>query len=180
MIIGLTGVPRAGKTEVTKCFGELGYQFASIGLEIKRHSHELVCREFSEEEKEVPQDHLNGKTPRDLYIAVGNLDEFVHGIWVAKMFANQIIPAMEYGNERFVIESVGKQFQWDAVKSFANKMGLSNTGIIEVKRPGADKWDNRSPVYDDVSFVVDNNGTIGDLHLQVAIARDLMEKTWNE
>jgi len=112
MIIGLTGPQRAGKTTIL-CLLATKHRFhpMSIAALIKDEAHRYVGKTYSDEEKDRPMPELGGKTPRDLYIQVGNLDETVRDLWVKRMFRSQY----QGPDEWHVIESVGKQFQYTEI-----------------------------------------------------------------
>lgn len=156
MIIGLTGAQTVGKTTVMNVLIEkFNAVPLSIAAQIKAHTHALVGVNFPETEKDKPQEILGGKAPRDLYIHIGNLDEYFHDLWVDKMFR----AGYQGPDALHVIESVGKQFQWDRVKEFA-RIQRDECCILNITRAGIEYNDNRHPIVDPEArtYEFDNNG----------------------
>jgi len=161
MIIGLTGPQRAGKTTVYDHL-EKKHDFVklSIAQEIKNVAHELIGFSFSDEEKDKQQLVLNMATPRDLYIYVGQMDEFQNDLWVKRMFAG----GYQGPGNNHVIESVGKPFQWLAILKFA-QLNNDHCMIFDVMRPEHEYRDSRSAVVDFVPMLrVENSGSMEELY----------------
>ena len=144
MIIGLTGSQRAGKTTAWNYFHEThGAIKLSIGQAIKDISHKLLGTVFMEQEKDLSMPELNGKTPRDLYIHVGNMDEFKHSLFVEEMLRQ----GYEGPGSVHVIESVGKPFQYLSI--LQHSMRNNDTCcILDIIRPGYEYKDSRRPIAD--------------------------------
>lgn len=162
MIIGLTGPQRAGKTTVARILMQKhGAHFMSIGDMLKTAAHDLlgIYPKFPDEIKDEPHPALNGKTPRELYVHVGQLDEFQGDLWVKKMLRERF-----QGPDSFhVVESVGKQIQWQAIRKFAFVQRCPCV-IWDVMRDGAEYMDNRGAIVDHRGmFHINNNGTHGEL-----------------
>mgnify|MGYP001809967254 CR=1 FL=1 len=142
-VLGLFGPPRAGKNTVISLMRSIAEWYPlSISDEIKRYSHEITGRVFEDHEKDVPQESLNGRTPRDLYIYIGQLDEFRHDLWAGPV-ADIIYKMDNY--QRFVIESVGKNFQWQAT---LNRRPCRRMLLCEVHQEGR-SYDTSGPIKDD-------------------------------
>lgn len=155
MIIGLTGPQRAGKTTAWNYFAEkYGAIKLSIGQSIKDVSHQMMGMVFTEEEKDEPLEQLNGRTPRDLYIHVGNLDEYKHSLFVDVMFKQ----GYQGPGSIHVIESVGKPFQYQAVLEFAMR-NSDECCIVDISRPGHEYKDSRSPILDWLPVIEIENGS---------------------
>lgn len=128
----------------------------SIVAHIKDEAHRLVGRSFTDQEKDTPHSHLGGKTPRELYIYVGNLDEFNHPLWVQRMLR----AGYQGPDELHIIESVGKQHQFTEVVRFCERAG-DGVVILDVSRPDHTYKDNRSEIKDSMPHLVLSND--GDL-----------------
>lgn len=152
-MIGLSGPQRSGKTTVLDILCK-NHRFhrMSIADQIKAHAHQLVGRAFTEAEKDAPQDFLNGKTPRDLYIMVGNMDDLVHNLWVNKMFRTQY----EGADEFHVVESVGKMFQMVEIVRYCER-ARDGVVILDIRRPGFEYKDTRTPIQDTYPTLYLNN-----------------------
>lgn len=133
LIIGLHGAPRTGKTTVCKILSFFyGFDHHSISMPIKNAAESAVEKTFRDKDKDIPQDVLDGKTPRELYIAFGNLDDIFHSMWVRQIF-NMIETDLHEGYRSHVIESIGKQHQWNWLIDNAKGFNLL---LVKMTRPG--------------------------------------------
>jgi len=164
MIIGLTGPQRAGKTTVYDHFhNKHNFVRLSIAAQIKKEAHRLVGMEFTDAEKDEPQPTLNGATPRDLYIYIGQLDEYYFPLWVERMFRDEY----QGPGTNHVIESVGKPFQWAAIMGFAHQ-NHDHCVIFDVSRPDYEYKDSRSPILDYHNMMrVENKRGLDDLYREL-------------
>lgn len=164
MIIALFGAPRSGKTTATQLLASHGFRFLSIGQEIKEIAHRLVGRSFTDEEKDTPSPYLGGKTPRDLYIYVGTMDDVFDPVMFARlMMRNQLEPRYDmFHSFDWIIESAGKQAQWDWLVTGYSK-GFHSVdakwGLIEITTTNSDYTDGRHRISFDGPMVHIHNCT---------------------
>jgi len=166
ILIGLVGPPRCGKNIVTDIICQY-YQAVHLSISdpMKCEAHRIANRIFREEEKDTPQKILSGKTPRDLYIHLGDIDNFVPNYWIDETI-KLISPR---AGARYVIESIGKQFQWNRILESAI---VPRMHLIEIRRKGC-VWDSRTPIKDYKHvWVIENDWDIR--HLE-AKTKELMD-----
>lgn len=163
LIVGLFGPQRSGKNEVVNHLVEKhGFVGLSISHAIKEHAYRLLdIPAFPDAVKDTPQVILNGKTPRDLYVHIGQIDEYKPALWV-----DHVVASMAGNpNGNYVIESVGKLIQW---KALLLNSPIRDIELVEVRRPGKFYQDNRSHIYDRYfTSVIENVFDIKWLHNQV-------------
>jgi len=163
IIIALHGPPRSGKNEfVLLAQKELPFlDHFSLSSRIKEVAHKVMGAVFPESLKEAQLPSLNSRSPRDLYIHAGNFDTFDPGLW-AKHTSKEIL-ASNLPSEGIVavIESVGKQPQWNEL--IQNLSAQFTLVLVEISRPGYSYTDNRSPIVDNrENFHLLNNGSVED------------------
>lgn len=156
-ILGLFGPQRAGKSTLTGILrSRKSFLDLSISKAIKDECETLMGMTFREEDKDTKLPVLNGKSPRDLYIHIGQLDEFVPSWWIDRLFRRFSVEAIKQRGG--VIESVGKQAQWDWMVYHAAPLNV-RCHLISVSRPGYDYKDNRTPVVGrEDPYIVENDG----------------------
>lgn len=162
IVLGIFGPQRAGKNEVVSYLvNHHNFVSLSISAPIKRLAHTFAGCIFTDAEKDVPQPRLNGRTPRELYIQFGQLDEYA-----PNLFVDFIIEAMNGLNgTRFVIESVGKQAQWDRILDIAKPPVKA---LLSLTRPGCEWKDTRQVIADyQPVFHIDNNSDVAALYNRV-------------
>lgn len=172
MIIGLSGPPRAGKSEYAKFLRELGMRDLSISKTIEMYTAMFMGRNFADSEKDIEQDFLQGHTPREPRIHLGQMDQYRPDLWIVKTFELFYMgPQYDY-----VIESVGKQPQWDAVilwlrRNYEKTDHFIARTLVNIERPGATWSDNRTRVFEqeaECRHYFLNDGTIKDLENDAA------------
>lgn len=171
LLVGLFGPPRSGKNSVVEVFvNKFAFVPLSISGPIKEKSHEVAGIAYSEDEKDCSKKELSGRTPRDLYIHLGNLDDFVPQYWVDETI-KRISP---HRGARYIIESVGKQHQWNRILESGI---VPRIHLVEVDRPGC-KWDSRTPIVDSKpAWHVFNDTTLVSLETQAASIADKILKS---
>jgi len=156
-LLGLFGPPRAGKNTVINLINQITgnqWEALSISAEIKKYSHQIVRHEFKDKEKDTPQEILGGKTPRDLYIYIGQLDEFRNDLWTSPI-ADWVY---NVDHPKFVIESVGKQHQFNTLLT---RKPCPRIILCEVHQEGR-VYDSRGPIQDTRPiFRIENPATVG-------------------
>lgn len=165
ILIALSGPPRSGKNEVTNRLRDTwGYTHLSISSYMKDLAHDIMKVSFSEEEKDIPKIILNGKTPRDLYIHLGGMEQFNPYMFVTPVY--QYIRHMieNSDNHKFVIESIGRQAQWNFLIA---ERACKKMVIFNISREGT-SWDSREPVKDCFpTYNITNNGSLDELNTKV-------------
>lgn len=171
ILVLVSGAPRAGKNTLVNGMLELLNsdkdrpiaRAYSISKPIKDKAHSLLSKYLPtvfqssspDHMKDDPQDCLNGYTFRDLYVHVGQMDQYAPGLW-ANMCADEILSNLwstkMYGSfpcHRIgIVESVGKQAQFEAVMrhDLIKDEYLEKVLVIHLERPGYDYTDNRTPI----------------------------------
>jgi len=170
-IVGVFGPPRCGKNTAVDVFvREHGYTALSISHEIKNYSHKLVGRTFDESEKDIVFECLNGHTPRNLYIEIGQLEKYDPYMWVSKVA--DVID--ESSCKDFIIESVGNQGQWNYLLDvFRNETLI----LLGIERPGFG-WDSRTPIDDYEQINIIHN--VSDVHSYSHLMNSYIEMIKND
>lgn len=190
LIVGLHGAPRSGKTTISQILSKKhGFRHESISESIKDMAHGSIGKTYGDEEKDVPKEELGGKTPRELYIAFGNVDDTIHPVWVRQTYLKiKTHRFMAPIFDSFVIESIGKQFQWDWL--IENAQEEYNLALIEVVREGYTYEayrDSRSRIAAKgtfSSFITNlskpNENTMALLESRVSVLVDVLKRKFDE
>lgn len=190
-LIGLYGVARSGKDSVGGILAE-HYGFSSYALAdpIRRAASEmfglpLTTFEGSNPHREEP-DPFWGFSPREMLQKLGTeggRDVFGEDIWVAH--AERYWKTMEV-DRRLEVETMATfltaglvvtDIRRDNEASFIKRNGGS---VIEIKRPGTVAINEHvseqgmHPAF--VDFVIDNEGTLGDLRHKVNEILDIIDQ----
>lgn len=188
-VIAITAPPRCGKNTLTEQIvnevnareGWLGVHI-SLSAPMKQIAHMLLGKEYSEEQKDQPllQD---GHSPRDAYIHIGQMDLYDAELWgrVGGKMIYDLIKDNPHHNIIFVIDSIGKQAQWDGLKKYlhARFEDTVRTLLMSLTRTGVEWTDNRTPVTDSRVGIITNDKTIEDLKRKAKTLVDIvtMERT---
>lgn len=171
-IVLFNGPRSSGKTTITRALCEyMGGHNIKCHIEdimgpikvnaLAEHglSHEDV-KEF-EAVKDEPRHELDGKTPREVYIAYGERVRRRHGPTVfADMWKKRVTDTgMNY--DYILVPDCRLQAELDAAVSI---VGVNKVMLVRVLRPGM-TWQNDIGVYmdHDWSFTFDNNGHLENL-----------------
>jgi hypothetical protein len=159
MIIGIAGAKRSGKDTAARYLARRGFthdSFAAPIREFTRHLLGLTGVEL-EEQKEVPQLVIGGKTPRELMQKLGTefiRQQFDSEAWVKSLFArnrgaaNLVISDVRFGNEAVSIVQRG-----GFIIRINRVTGIPVDGHVSEQRlPNAL-----------VDYEVDNDGTVDDM-----------------
>ena len=178
MIIALGHYSRVGKDETANLLSALataqGRKSARVSFAdpLKTYCQQLYGKyglgdrryyEANPAEREIPLPHCGGLTPVELWVKVGNdMREINENVWVdpvieqATMYSRDsivAIPDLRYPNE---------------VKRVREEGGL----LVKVLRPGVEPRDTVADQalinFHDWDYILNNDGTIADLHRKVA------------
>lgn len=184
IVIALHGPQRSGKNtvvDIIKSYRSRAKGFA-LSTRIKMFTHDILGKLFVEDDKDDPI--LNGHTPRDAYIYIGNMDQYDPGLW-ARLSGREVekwcaaCHMNSYGEIEnpgvvAVIESIGKQPQWWALLEVLHK--TCDVVLVGVERPGHEYLDNRTPIFDYCrNYTIVNDGTPSDLNGKVIHLLRLVE-----
>lgn len=146
MLIALNGPPRSGKTtfsgfllDALKAIHPRPWvESLEIARPFKQATNLLIGRPIPDCDKDEPLPELDGKTARDMNIALANLGEsFSETIWVRAAMRDYD------SNGVSVLDALGKRSQ---LKYLTDHMPPSELLIVRMVREGAVWSDGREPV----------------------------------
>jgi len=157
LIIGLNSpAPQSGKSTVCQAIAAKNDATVySIAGGIRDLAHAMGLSEAADavgESKDLPSDTLEGRTPREAFIGIGNSMRAIHGesVWVDRLIAK--IKANHRNGDIVLIDDVRLQCEGDAV---FNLGGAVVTIVREGAVPNPDDVQGFEPV-----FTVHNNSTV--------------------
>lgn len=168
-VILLNGPPQSGKDCVAGFLrNEYGAQVVRFSTPIKAFAHAryglVTTVDAYEHVKDESCDEFDGRTPRSVYIEVGNaLRSFTSNLGVAALAANIVL---ESHASLFVIPDCGFPEERDAFKVDLIGFGLV-ASLVRVTRPGCDFSSDSRRFLAGYEHHIHNDGSL----------KDLMEKT---
>lgn len=120
-----------------------------------------VLRLNEHENKDVPQDSLGGKTPREIVIGISE-DEIkvARGeTGVAQFIIDEILDTEEHGRKTFIFSDGGFKAEVDFIQLILKRYGLKRFTIVGIDNPNAkplETKDSRS-LFEEHDVILENN-----------------------